>query len=146
MFKWISSNSCPLNLLLVRSHQAKIIITRCLIQGRNHVTRVRVESIVRDQGRRNCRKLLQKWQKNEAKDLFVFLFQFYTGLGAMMGTVALFTSGATSAATFSVAVAPAPLLFFVISDKRQRCCFFSQKSDSASAPYFKQISCRCRYC
>ena len=43
MFLWISSNSCPLNLLLVRSHQAEIIIVKRLIQGRNNVTRVRVE-------------------------------------------------------------------------------------------------------
>ena len=58
-------------------------------------------------------------------------------------------SGATSAATFSVAVAvavaAAPLLFFVTSDKRQRRCFFNRKSGSASALFFKQIFCRCRY-
>ena len=42
-------------------------------------------------------------------------------------------AGATSTATFSVAVAAAPLLFFVTSDKRQRRCFFSRKSGSASA-------------
>ena len=30
MFLWISSNSCPLNLLLVRSHQAEIIIVKRL--------------------------------------------------------------------------------------------------------------------
>ena len=43
MFLWISLNSCPLNLLLVRSHQAEIIIVKRLIQGRNNVTRVRLE-------------------------------------------------------------------------------------------------------
>ena len=43
MFLWISSNSFSLNLLLVRSHQAEIIIENRLIQGRNNVTRVRVE-------------------------------------------------------------------------------------------------------
>ena len=43
MFQWISSNSCPLNLLLFRNHQADIIIVKRLIQGRNNVTRVRVE-------------------------------------------------------------------------------------------------------
>ena len=53
MFLWISSNSCPLNLLLVRSHQAEIIIVKRLIQGRNSVTRVRVEPRSFDQGRRN---------------------------------------------------------------------------------------------
>ena len=37
----------PLNLLLVRSHQAEIIIVKRLIQLRNNVTRVRVE-------RRSC--------------------------------------------------------------------------------------------
>ena len=52
MFVWISSNSCPLNLLLVRSHQAEIIIVKRLIQGRNNVTRVRVEPRSFDQGRR----------------------------------------------------------------------------------------------
>ena len=52
MFLWISSNSCPLNLLLVRSHQAEIIIVKRLIQGRNSVTRVRVEPRSFDQGHR----------------------------------------------------------------------------------------------
>ena len=52
MFLWISSNSCPLNLLLVRSHQAEIIIAKHLIQGRNSVTRVRVEPRSFDHGRR----------------------------------------------------------------------------------------------
>ena len=52
MFLWISSNSCPLNLLLVRSHQAEIIIVKRLIQRRNNVTRVRVEPRSFDQGRR----------------------------------------------------------------------------------------------
>ena len=52
MFLWISLNSCPLNLLLVRSHQAEIIIVKRLIQGRNNVTRVRVEPRSFDQGRR----------------------------------------------------------------------------------------------
>ena len=52
MLLWISSNFCPLNLLLVRSHQAEIIIVKRLIQGRNNVTRVRVEPRSFDQGRR----------------------------------------------------------------------------------------------
>ena len=52
MFLWISSNSCPLNLLLVRSHQAEIIIVKRLIQGRNSVTRVRVEPRSFDLSRR----------------------------------------------------------------------------------------------
>ena len=51
MFLWISLNSCPLNLLLVQSHQAEIIIVKRLIQGRNNVTRVRVEPRPFDQGR-----------------------------------------------------------------------------------------------
>ena len=51
MFLWISSNTYPLNLLLVRSHQAEIIIVKRLIQGRNSVTRVRVEPKSFDQGR-----------------------------------------------------------------------------------------------
>ena len=52
MFLWISSNSCPLNLLLVGSHQAELIIIKRLIQGRNNETRVRVEPRPFDQGRR----------------------------------------------------------------------------------------------
>ena len=52
MFLWISLNSCPLNLLLVRSHQAEIIIVARLIQGRSNVTRVRVEPKSCDQDRR----------------------------------------------------------------------------------------------
>ena len=53
MLLWISSNSCPLNLLLVRSHQAaEIIVVERFIQGRNSVTRVWVEPRLFDQGRR----------------------------------------------------------------------------------------------
>ena len=44
MFLRISSNSCPLTLLLVQSLQAEIIIVKRLIQGHSNVTRVRVES------------------------------------------------------------------------------------------------------
>ena len=53
MFLWISSNSCPLNLLLVRSHQAEIIIVKRLLQGRKNVTSVGVERRSCDQG---CQK------------------------------------------------------------------------------------------
>ena len=52
MFLWISSNSCPLNLLLVWSHQAETIIVKRFIQGRNNVTRVRIEPRPFEQGRR----------------------------------------------------------------------------------------------
>ena len=52
MFLWISLNSCPLNLLPVRSHQAEIIIVKRLIQGRNNVTRVWVVPRSCDHGRR----------------------------------------------------------------------------------------------
>ena len=52
MFLWISWNSCPLNLLLVRSYLAEIIIAKRLIQGRSNVIRVRVEPRPFDQGRR----------------------------------------------------------------------------------------------
>ena len=52
ILQWISSNSCPLNLLLVRSHQAEIIIVKRFIQGRNSVTRVQVETRSFDLGRR----------------------------------------------------------------------------------------------
>ena len=40
MFLWNFSNPCPLSLRLVRSHQAKILIVKRLIQGRNRVTKV----------------------------------------------------------------------------------------------------------
>ena len=53
MFLWISSNSCPFNLLLVRSHQAEIIIVKRPKQGRNNVPRVQVEPELCDLG---CRK------------------------------------------------------------------------------------------
>ena len=52
MFLWISSNSCPVNLLLVQNHQAEIIIVKSLFQGRNSVTRVQVEPRSYDQSRR----------------------------------------------------------------------------------------------
>ena len=48
MFLRISSNSCPLNLPLVRSHQAEITIVKRHIQGRNNVTRMRVEPTLHD--------------------------------------------------------------------------------------------------
>ena len=56
MFLWISLNSCPVNLLLVRSHRAEKIIVKRFIQGCNNVTRVRVEP-------RSCN---QSYPKNDA--------------------------------------------------------------------------------
>ena len=53
MLQWISSNYCPLNLLLVRSHRAEIMIAMRLIQRPSNVTRVRVEPRLFNQG---CRK------------------------------------------------------------------------------------------
>ena len=52
MMVWISLNSCPLNLLLVRSHQAEIIIVKRLNQGPQQRYQVRVEPRSFDQGRR----------------------------------------------------------------------------------------------
>ena len=52
MSQWISSNSSSLSLLYVRSHQAEITIVKRLIQGRNKVTRVRVEPKSCDHDRR----------------------------------------------------------------------------------------------
>ena len=43
IFLWISSYSCPLNLLLVWSHQAEVIVVKRLVRGRNSGTRMRVE-------------------------------------------------------------------------------------------------------
>ena len=68
MFVWISSNSCPLNLLLFASHQAKIIIVKRLIQGRNNVTRVWVEPKSCDQGWRKKQRL---YSLGHAADLTV---------------------------------------------------------------------------
>ena len=51
----------------------------------------------------------------------------FKDLKAVMGTAALFTSGATSAATFSVAVAAAPLLFFGHQRKAAAPLFFQSK-------------------
>ena len=45
MFLWISLNSCPLNSLLVQSHQAETIIVKRLIRRCNNVTRVRVNGL-----------------------------------------------------------------------------------------------------
>ena len=55
-----------------------------------------------------------------------------------MGTAALFTSG--SAASFSIAVAAAPLLFFVTSDKRQRRCFLAEKTAALQRFIFSKYS------
>ena len=57
MFLKISSNSCPLNLLLVRNHLAELIIINRLVYKRSNVTRVRVEPISRNQNRRKKRRL-----------------------------------------------------------------------------------------
>ena len=51
MFQRVSSNSCPLNLLLVGCHQAEIIIVKCFIQGHNNANRLWVEPRSRSQGR-----------------------------------------------------------------------------------------------
>ena len=59
------SNSCPLNLLLVQSLQAEIIIVKHLIQGHNNVTRVQVESRSFDQSHR---KKLRRYPLCSAAD------------------------------------------------------------------------------
>ena len=43
MYLWIISNSCPLNSVLVRSHQAEIIIVKRLISSSNNLSKVRVK-------------------------------------------------------------------------------------------------------
>ena len=71
MLLWVSSNSCPLNLLLVRSHQTEVIIVKYLAQGRNNVTRVRVKPRSCDQEsflsplpyRPRCRPLMQAFKR-----------------------------------------------------------------------------------
>ena len=53
LFAALSSlNFCPLNLLLVKSHQTEIIIVKRFVEGRDYVTRVRVEPRSCNQGRR----------------------------------------------------------------------------------------------
>ena len=66
--------------------------------------------------------------------------QSASGLVPVMGTAAPFTSGATKAATFSVAVAAAPLLFFVTNDKRQRRCFLAEKAAALQRPILRKYS------
>ena len=112
---------------------------KCTKTDKSRRKRKRCKSTLIDSVRSNCARLT--YETNT-----LFKTNYARSQLAVMGTMALFTSGATSAPTFSVAVAAAPLLFFVTSDKRQRRCFFSQKSASASALFFKQIFCRCRYC
>ena len=52
MLAWIHSNSCPINFLLLQSHQAEIAIVKHLIQGPNNLTKVQVEPRSCDQNRR----------------------------------------------------------------------------------------------
>ena len=79
---------------------------------------IRYKSTLIDSVRSNCARLT--YETNT-----FFKTNYARSQLAVMGTVALFTSGATSAPTFSVAAAQ--LLFFVTSDKRQRRCFFQSK-------------------
>ena len=51
MFLWISLNSCPLNLVLVQSHQAEKTVVKRLVQGRHNVIRIWVKPRSRDQNR-----------------------------------------------------------------------------------------------
>ena len=69
MFQWISSNSCPLNLLLVGSHPAQIIVVKCLIQGRcleqDVLTRpVWHEAFLRGQFDAETTQACFKWESN----------------------------------------------------------------------------------
>ena len=57
LLRWISLNFCPLNLLLVQSHQAEIIVVKRFIQRRNSVTVVSVEPRSCNQGRRKTTPL-----------------------------------------------------------------------------------------
>ena len=71
------SNSCPLNLLLVQTLQAEIIIVKCLIQGHNNGTRVQVEPRSFDQS--HCKNyavtlsapLPTKWRNEPVAIAFV---------------------------------------------------------------------------
>ena len=78
MFLWISPNFCPLILLLIRSYQAKIIIVKRLIQGRNSLARVRIEP-------KSCDPIALLRSKLKLKEEFLltrclFLQSFSSGL------------------------------------------------------------------
>ena len=64
MIQWIFSKYCPLNLLLVRSHQAEIIIAKHLIQGHNNVS---IGMLV------EARSCYQSFRKNDAFTLLATL-------------------------------------------------------------------------
>ena len=80
MFFRVSSKSCLLNLLLVRSHQAQLIVVKRLIQGRNNVTRMGIEPTSCDHGRRKTTPLpsrprCRRFKRcNVSVDFFEILF------------------------------------------------------------------------
>ena len=80
--------------------------------------------------------LLTKFCRHRSAAVFIYVYYEKCSDGH---------SSATSAATFSVAVAAAPLLFFVTSEKRQCRWFLSQESGSVSALNFKLIIFRWRH-
>ena len=83
------SNSCPLNLLLVQSLQAEIIIVKRLIQGLNNVTMVQVEPRSFDQSHRKnyavtlSAPLPTKWRNEPVAIAFVSQKKKATHLSAI---------------------------------------------------------------
>ena len=95
MLQRISSNSCHLNLLLVRSHQAETIIVKRFMQGCKNVTRLWVEPRLSDSrvkttllfSRPRCRLLYHQvithfffvWLLNSAHCFILKVEGFYVG-------------------------------------------------------------------
>ena len=92
MFLWISSDSCPLNFLLVRSHQVEIIIVKCLIQGCNNVTRARVKfrSCNQDHCKNDAFILSASLSSIVSDNIFKHLFQNIKNLYIKMNFVRKF--------------------------------------------------------
>ena len=80
----------PLNLLLVQSHQAKIITLQHLIQGRNNVARVRVEPRSSNQG---CKTMSLSFRPRCRLFSEVFLLMRYANF--LLSFNFLFSSDAT---------------------------------------------------
>ena len=68
--------SSHINLLLVQSHQAEVIIIKRLIQGRNNVTRVRVEPMIMRSGSSKKRRL---YSLGQAADTLISHFHGVVG-------------------------------------------------------------------
>ena len=77
MFLWISSNSCPLNLLLFRSHQADIIIVKRFVQGRNNIISYTI-SMIQNLGVISLTQICMDAQLR--RQFFLFFFMYLVSL------------------------------------------------------------------